>query len=254
VTVPNPGPAHSGLTAVSATSADNAWAVGSYGTGSLKILILHWDGKTWKRVPSPAVHPTGPNFGVDLTGVAATSAGNAWASGVIVANNSGNVGGLILRWNGKSWKQVNGGSATASVSELDGIAAASAHSAWTVGCACGGGPDGGETGRWNGTSWKRVAVPVRALGGSLNAIATARAGRAWATGVYCAARCRSEHPVTKVLILQWTGSAWKKVANPAPRGASLQSITAPSATSAWAVGDTESGKTLILHWNGHAWE
>jgi hypothetical protein len=73
------------------------------------------------------------------------------------------------------------------------------------------------------------------------------------TGVYCAARCSSEHSVFKVLILQWTGSGWKKVANPAPRGSSLQSITAPSATSAWAVGDTESGKTLILHWNSRAW-
>jgi hypothetical protein len=30
-------------------------------------------------------------------------------------------------------------------------------------------------------------------------------------------------------------------------------VAAASARSAWAVGRTGSGKTLILHWNGTAW-
>jgi hypothetical protein len=40
-----------GLSAVDATSATNAWAVGTYGT--FKTLILHWDGTAWTQVPSP---------------------------------------------------------------------------------------------------------------------------------------------------------------------------------------------------------
>jgi hypothetical protein len=45
---------------VAATSPRNAWAVGSIGPGpginpgrGTKTLIEHWNGKTWKRVPSP---------------------------------------------------------------------------------------------------------------------------------------------------------------------------------------------------------
>ena len=62
-----------GLSGVAATSASNAWAVGS--TGSPKALILRWNGTAWKQVPSPA--PAGSR----LSGVAATSASNAWAVG-----------------------------------------------------------------------------------------------------------------------------------------------------------------------------
>jgi len=39
-------------------------------------LILHWDGTAWTQVPSP--NPARDNV---LTGVAATSASNAWAVG-----------------------------------------------------------------------------------------------------------------------------------------------------------------------------
>src|SRR5207237_908816 len=60
------------------TSATNAWAAGDYSNGtSDQTLVLHWNGTAWK------VQPT-PNEGTmdnDLFGVAATSAGNAWAVG-----------------------------------------------------------------------------------------------------------------------------------------------------------------------------
>ncbi|MHB1877239.1 MAG: beta propeller repeat protein, partial [Streptosporangiaceae bacterium] len=71
--VANPGPAGASVYAVAATSARNAWMVGS--TGSGKILILHWNGRAWKRVASPS---PGHAF---LNAVAATSARNAWAVG-----------------------------------------------------------------------------------------------------------------------------------------------------------------------------
>jgi hypothetical protein len=76
------------LWGVAATSAGKAWAVGQAGT---KTLILHWNGSTWKQVPSP-----GPAASNALQGVATSSARNAWAVGL------GQV--LILRWNGTSWK------------------------------------------------------------------------------------------------------------------------------------------------------
>src|SRR5262249_5307276 len=83
------------LDGVAATSARNAWAVGDRGNG--KTLIMHWNGTTWKQVPSPS-----PASGSTLSGVAATSARNAWAVGVI--NSTAKV--LIVRWNGTTWKKV----------------------------------------------------------------------------------------------------------------------------------------------------
>jgi len=41
------------LNGVAATSARNAWAVGS--TNTLEPLILRWNGTAWKQVPSPSL-------------------------------------------------------------------------------------------------------------------------------------------------------------------------------------------------------
>jgi hypothetical protein len=76
---------------VTATSASNAWAVGSTGT---KTLIVHWNGTAWKRVPSPT-----PAAGGFLGGVTATSARNAWA----VGRTGGKT--LIEHWNGVTWRR-----------------------------------------------------------------------------------------------------------------------------------------------------
>ena len=56
--VPSPSPggrnAFSTLTGVSAVSASDAWAVGSYGTGlNDATLVLRWNGTRWARAPSP---------------------------------------------------------------------------------------------------------------------------------------------------------------------------------------------------------
>ena len=57
----------------------NAWAVGGAGsTSSPKTLVVHWNGTAWKQVPSPAPADS------SLSGVAATSASNAWAVGCTV--------------------------------------------------------------------------------------------------------------------------------------------------------------------------
>jgi hypothetical protein len=93
--VPSPSPAGSSLSAVTATSARNAWAVGSTGTG--KTLILHWNCTAWTQVPSPSPAPS-----PELLGVTATSANNAWAVGQ--TGTAGRIKTLILHWNGATWK------------------------------------------------------------------------------------------------------------------------------------------------------
>jgi hypothetical protein len=57
VASPDTSVLHNVLSAVAATSSSNAWAVGYLAsplTGpNLRTLILHWNGKTWIRTPSP---------------------------------------------------------------------------------------------------------------------------------------------------------------------------------------------------------
>jgi hypothetical protein len=91
--VASPSPAgNSVLTAVTATSARNAWAVG-YTRNSDKTLIMRWNGTAWKKVPSPT-----PGQFSQLRAIAAASARNAWAVG-------DDLRGLILQhWNGTTWK------------------------------------------------------------------------------------------------------------------------------------------------------
>ncbi len=85
--MPSPSPpGDDSLAGVAATSARNAWAVGSQGNHT---LILHWDGRAWKRARRPRI------AGV-LDSVAATSARNAWAVGAIGSKT------LILHWNGRA--------------------------------------------------------------------------------------------------------------------------------------------------------
>jgi hypothetical protein len=155
--VPSPSPgAKSGhadafLYGVAAASASNAWAVGNFtdcGCGPGVPLIVHWNGKTWTRVPSPT-----PKGGADLNGVAAIS-GGAWVVGAAF-KAFGTTKTLILRWNGEAWKVVPSPSSEASAF-LSGVAATSASNAW----AAGGYYPSSSTPtktlilRWNGATWK----------------------------------------------------------------------------------------------------
>jgi hypothetical protein len=64
------------LTGVTAISARDVWAVGSYGMfGSERTLIEHWNGSGWHRVRSPS-----PGSNAALNGVA-SSHSSIWAVG-----------------------------------------------------------------------------------------------------------------------------------------------------------------------------
>lgn len=99
-----PDPDSSGeiLSGVAGTSATNVWAVGhaQRGSGQATGLILHWNGVTWTRLPSPT-----PDSGDSsrLIGVTASSAVEAWAVGTY-RTPDGYAQGLFLRWNGHSWR------------------------------------------------------------------------------------------------------------------------------------------------------
>src|SRR5262245_4591058 len=77
---PSPGAADNQFFGVTALSACNVWAVGSYravATGTLLSLAEHWNGTAWKVVPTP-----NPGTSLNrLNAVSAFSASDVWALG-----------------------------------------------------------------------------------------------------------------------------------------------------------------------------
>ena len=57
---------------------------------------MHWNGTAWK--------PQARNENLELTGVAATSARNAWAVGYSCNIDCGTSLIVIVHWNGIAWK------------------------------------------------------------------------------------------------------------------------------------------------------
>jgi hypothetical protein len=91
----------SGLNAVAEIAPNDVWAVGSIGSGTLKVqpLVEHFNGTTWSVVPTP----TAPN-GSTLNGVAGVAASDVWAVGT---SGSATSPPLVEHWNGTSWSIVS---------------------------------------------------------------------------------------------------------------------------------------------------
>jgi hypothetical protein len=248
------------LQGVSGTSASSAWAVGydvvaSGGVYSVSV-ILRWNGTAWARVPSP---DPGGGTNVYLNAVTSLSATDAWAVGYYTTA-TGKTRALTAHWNGAGWTVVpapnpaHGGDL-----DLFGISASSPSDMWAVGNY------GGKTLalHWNGTNWTHVTSPSPGYtGNALTGVSAVSPSLAWAVGSYYVFRKTGAIPI-RTLLLQWNGSAWTQVTTPNPGAgvASLNGVSASSASNAWAVGSyqlrpsggTIPSKTLMLHWNGTAW-
>ncbi len=119
----NPGKAQNNLNAIAATSATDAWAVGSFSNQHLgvlgtKALIEHWNGAEWSVVASPPA-PLGDGI---LTGVAAISPTDAWAVGYTFYDNASYVTKtLIEHWNGSVWTVVASPGIGTNTTTLNGV-------------------------------------------------------------------------------------------------------------------------------------
>jgi hypothetical protein len=255
-TSPNPSATYNQLSGVDELSATNAWAVGDYQTttGVLDTLILHWNGVTWTKVPSP-----NPSLITNrLDAVSGDSATDVWAVGDY-APGSGADSTLILHWDGSKWARVASPTAGSSVSNLYGVSAVSSTNAWASGTfRSTSGPDDTLILHWNGTKWTRVPSPDPSTTDNfLFGVSAASAGSAWSVGYDCSAACNTSPYDT--MTLQWNGSGWSAASSPDPSATvnDLQGVAAISAKNAWAVGEeasvTSAYDTLVLHWNGTAW-
>lgn len=250
VASPNPGTSSNFLNSVSALSASNIWAVGSYGNGNGSFpLIEHRNGSKWTVVSSPTIKG---GSAYSLNGVVALAANNVWAVGAY--NNASNVQQtLIEHWNGSSWSVVASPNVASLFNDLTALSAESAKDIWAVGNSSGN--NGYQTliEHWNGSKWS-IATGSRA--GQLYSVTALAPNNAWAVG---SAPGKNS---TQALIERWNGSKWSTVASPATGFFinHLNAITALAANNIWASGnDTNSPapsatySPLVERWNGSKW-
>jgi hypothetical protein len=229
------------LWGVSASRADDVWAVGEFFRpgyhGGSQATALHWDGTAWTPT-------TVPNAGILYT-VANVAPGNAWAVG----------GGGVKHWDGTAWSDVVTPSPNASgvgTGSLLGISARAPDDIWAVGSyAVTRHISASFSLHYDGVSWKIASMP-NATSTQLQAITAVGPNDAWAVGLV-------NGSTTQSVAEHWDGRAWTIVATPTfPAGAYLRSVSGRAGGDVWAAGLIFSGEantvhTLTLHWNGTAW-
>jgi len=138
------------LNSLSATSATDVWAAGSYAGGTAtapvnQTLLEHFNGTAWSIVASP---DTGPGAGNILTSISADSTTDVWAVGDAVAGTAASpvLQTLVEHYDGTAWSIVASPNAGTSVSNsLGGAVAISPTDLWTVGSSSPGTPPLSQT-------------------------------------------------------------------------------------------------------------
>ena len=217
------------LNGVIAVAANNVWAVGTrsvrpaHGRWSVfQTLIEHWDGSTWKRIPSPNIGPATnkrtrkgwePASDNRLVGVTAVSARNIWAVGEYAFphhvrnkpyySSTFGVRPMAERWNGSHWA-------------MGPRVHSSTNPAWY--------PDDFSPGQEGFT-----AVAASPSGGVL---ALRGYQGAW----------------------RLAGLAWSRISQSPPLDFGPNAVTETAHNDAWMLGNTyDTHSDVAAHWDGQAW-
>ncbi len=234
---------------MSATSPTNAWLAGYVIKNvGLRTLAMHWDGASWKVVPTP-----NSALGEDSTfgPILSLSSSDVWAAG--------DEGGeeIAAHWNGAEWSLTPITDPDPAIVDLVGLGAASPDDVWAVGRWF---PQTGPNRfsasplieHWDGSTWTNTPQPVDGPG-ELNGVAVISTDDVWAVG----GQTLATRPHGATLVEHWDGSAWSVVPSPVRGGSDviLTDVAARAANDVWAVGGTRQGfgLAIIEHWDGMAW-
>ena len=207
VTVPSPDPGgpyeQNELLAISAQSAKNIWAVGNYTSGGYQhTLTMHWNGKHWSVVASPA--PTASNSG--LYSVTMTSATTAWAGGYTCVSPSTCLPAL-LSWNGHKWTARKvprfKGEVYGSVYGLSSYGGRH-PGVWAVGSLETTSADDALILRWTGRAWQSVPMSLPANLGAYPASVAAYS----TTSAVLAGSLYSASDQEVAMVATWNGRRW----------------------------------------------
>jgi hypothetical protein len=261
--VPSTGYSTNSLTAVSASSATDAWAVGRSEPQRYTWypMAMHWNGTAWS-VSTSFISALSGQLGVGVADISPTDA-YAVGGGLGSAHT-----GLVAQWNGTTWTRVtvplpknnNLGS------DLGAISADGPNDVWIVGTylfEVNPSDYANETYslHWNGSSWKIVPMPLEPgtnpnFEYGFSAIQANSPTDVWAVGEsYNAATYTSS-----TLIEHYNGTKWSIVPSPSPgTNGTLTGVTTSNASNnVWAVGyyrptGSSTSQTLTLNWNGSTW-
>ena len=174
VTTPNGSPGGQSFSAVSATSPNDIWAVGSLvipnSNKAVQTFVEHFDGSTWSIVPSPSPIPNGVLNANVLQSVQAVSPIDVTAVGFVRGFGIRTLT-LIERWDGVKWSVVSSPNPNQSVfSVLTGLAVVSPSNMYAVGYSAN--PTTGQhqtlIEHFNGRSWSIIASPKKGVAQQLN--------------------------------------------------------------------------------------
>lgn len=260
---PNVGNSVTRLTAVTALSSDDAWAVGLWrdDPGPFGPLALRWNGTTWSETDLPDTSHLGSSPQTD--GVDAAFNGDVWIVGNVRTTYPTHNMPLVLRRRGGSWDFVDtvtlrpqtvypfaarGGL----LYEVDALAP---DDIWAVGQAAGFG-DGGATSaplavHWDGSSWTEVDVPrVANRHHELNGVVAIGSDDVWAVGDY-----RNVAGAFRGVTYHWDGTVWSHVYSPIEDVAQsgLYDVVATGPNDVWAIGGADSTGVILMHWDGEQW-
>ena len=194
--VPSPNRSTTGnlLSAVSANSSTDIWAVGvsvDEPSNSIQTFVEHFDGMKWKVVPSPNPLPKAFLNQNVLSSVRAVSANDVTAVGFLKDAGHQRELTLVEHWNGTKWSVVqspNQSDAPGSLNSLTSVTAVSATDLYAVGFfgdAATNGQDETLVEHFDGKKWEIVSSPTKGMAQQLNgAFALPGVADVWAVGAY----------------------------------------------------------------------
>jgi hypothetical protein len=214
------------LLGVAVVSASNVWAVGSTSKRSEILahpLIEHWDGRSWKVVPSPKTDG-------GLNAVSAIAPNDVWAVGGNLGNPDKDAYRIVIQhWDGREWRLLQGYPTTGNP-ELKAVDGTASDDVWMVGVRWGGENEWEKalTLHWNGKALSVTAGPRKVV---LRGIIAFSRSDAWTVGNVTGSKLQSID-----LVRHWNGRGWT-IASPTRRWESqLWAVDAVSAHDIWAVG------------------
>jgi hypothetical protein len=269
---PNPGIAASAvcanlnsgnvLTAVTAVSSNNVWAVGYFFscTSLLKPMVQHWNGVQWSVVPTPTINT---NDNAAFNSIVAVAANDIYAVGYKPASN-GAVLTLIEHWDGVAWSVVSSPNGNNTGNVLTSVTANSPTDIWAVGDQVAPGVEVRTLAlHFDGGAWSVVPTPNPVHGGNLtqNVLTSVVAV---APNDVTAVGFTSANQTVLTMVQHWDGTSWTVVSSPnvsntAGSFNTLRAITAVNGSDLYAVGFYSNSTTkgqqlgLVLHFDGGTW-
>ncbi len=249
------------ITGLSAQSAHDIWAVGTYTSNPNNPidvpLIEHWNGSSWSMINQnySSTFVTG-----GLTSVVALAANNVWMIGTQrMSIDDPSTQTFIEHWDGSQIHAVASPNSIHTTSNyLKAITARSANDLWSVGTSNTGNT---LTEHWDGAQWTIVASPNISFNQGipnfnlLTSVSSASKSDVWAIGLFNATATSFKGALAE----HWNGTQWSIISLQSLPGNSqeLSAVVSLGINDSWALGTSTTNnkaQPLLTHWDGTTWK